>query len=326
MTVTLHDEILIRRYLLGNITDDEQRRVEERLMADDHYYDCLCKAEADLIDEYVRGALAPDDRLRFERHFFNAPNRRESVAFAGVLNACLSARISQSAATEASMAQLNAPVTHLSRSRSLNLRMAMPYISTFIAVALASVVALLLIKTAELRKQIEQFQVERAALDQREGSLQMRLADQVARSNSLAQELERERAESSRRAQEPVSRQVPTAKPVQLAVASLAPGRSRGEESTQTVMLSPRTRLVQLTLTIGDPLFDQFSAEVQTAESKTVRTLTNLKPGTTDGRTVVITVPARLLTRSDYIIALSGVADNGDRKRVATYFFNVVRK
>ena len=87
--------------------------------------------------------------------------------------------------------------------------------------------------------------------------------------------------------------------------------------------LSPRTREVRLNLTIGDSLFDRYTAEVQTAEFETVLTLTNLKPRTTAGKAVVITIPARLLTRSNYLITLSGIGDDGGRKIVATYFFSV---
>src|SRR5258705_949832 len=81
ITMTLDDEILIRRYLLGDVAEDEQRRVEERLLADDLYFDCLCRSETDLIDEYARGALAPGDRLPFEQRFLSAPDRRERVQF-----------------------------------------------------------------------------------------------------------------------------------------------------------------------------------------------------------------------------------------------------
>jgi cell division protein FtsB len=332
MTLTLDDEVLIRRYLLGNVTDDEQRRVEERLLTDDLHFNHLCKSEADLIDEYVRGALEPDDRHRFERHFLNSADRRESVAFAGVLNACLSSRVSGASEKTVATVQSIAPVTRRSRSRSLDLRMAMPYLSLFIVAALASAVALLLIKTTELRKQIEQTHAERDALEQREASLQLQL-------NNLAKELERERVESSTRERELARRQRPIAGPVQGGVVSLAlaSGLSRDAESNvATVTLLPRTRKVRLSLRIGDPLFDQYIAEVQTlvasepafstSRFKTVRTQTNLKPGTTDGRTVIITIPAGSLTRSDYLVRLSGVGADGDRKIVDTYFFKVTRK
>src|SRR5262245_30680755 len=79
------DELLLARYLLGNLTEDEQIRVEDRAFADPDYMGALNAAEADLIDDYVKGELAQGDRLAFESRFLTSPQRRKKVEFAQAL-------------------------------------------------------------------------------------------------------------------------------------------------------------------------------------------------------------------------------------------------
>jgi hypothetical protein len=193
-----------------------------------------------------------------------------------------------------------------------------------LVVTLALAAALLLIKTTELRKRMAQIQLDRAEFE----SVKEQLADQVARNKTLAEELERRQLESPPKAQEPVDNQRPTADPGGLGLVSLAlnPGRTRDGGRSSTVILTPRTRQVRLRLALGDSRFAGYKAEVQNAEFKTILFFDKLKPGAPGGGTVVITIPAELLTRSDYLVRLSGVSSDGDQRIVHTYFFAVARK
>lgn len=80
------DEKVIRKHLLGNLTEEERARAEERLFADDDYFELLTVIEEELIDEYVSGDLTDEDRKRFEAHFLSTPERREKLGFAQTLN------------------------------------------------------------------------------------------------------------------------------------------------------------------------------------------------------------------------------------------------
>ena len=72
-------------YLLGNLPEAEQVRVEDRAFTDAEYLNALEASESDLIDTYVRGGLSPADRRAFERQFLTSPNRRRKVEFAKAL-------------------------------------------------------------------------------------------------------------------------------------------------------------------------------------------------------------------------------------------------
>src|SRR4051812_37392044 len=92
------DELLLVKYLLGYMTEEEQVRVEDRAFADREYMSALDAVEADLIDAYVSGDLPQTDRRAFEHRFLTSPQRRSKVEFAQAL-----ARVTAEAAPVASL-------------------------------------------------------------------------------------------------------------------------------------------------------------------------------------------------------------------------------
>lgn len=86
MKPDLKDRILIRQYLLGELTQEEEReQVEERLVTEDDYFEEFQLVKEELIDQYVEGEIADDERERFERHFLTTPDRHLSLRLAQAL-------------------------------------------------------------------------------------------------------------------------------------------------------------------------------------------------------------------------------------------------
>jgi len=76
------ERVVLRQYLLGELSDDSRQRVEETLLADDDFYQELLIAEDELVDEYLAGTIPAGGRERFERHFLVTSARRRKLAFA----------------------------------------------------------------------------------------------------------------------------------------------------------------------------------------------------------------------------------------------------
>src|SRR5215470_4189780 len=76
------DELSLVKYLLGDLSQEEQAQVEDRAFADPDYLVVLQSVEVDLMDAYVNGELSPAERRQFERQFLVSPERRRKVAFA----------------------------------------------------------------------------------------------------------------------------------------------------------------------------------------------------------------------------------------------------
>jgi hypothetical protein len=84
-------EELFMMYLLGELSEEDQARLEEVFLVDDGYYEQLLVAEDELRYDYAQGLLDPGRRQRFEKRFAVSPADREKLAFATALVSTLSA-------------------------------------------------------------------------------------------------------------------------------------------------------------------------------------------------------------------------------------------
>lgn len=85
MPRTMSDSTLMTRYLLGELTDEEQSALEARYFEDARVFDALTDVENALVDDYVRGRMAAETRQRFETYYLAHSKRRERVTFAAAL-------------------------------------------------------------------------------------------------------------------------------------------------------------------------------------------------------------------------------------------------
>src|ERR1041384_500283 len=77
---------LMLEYLSGELSEDDQERIEEKLFADDRYFEQMVAEEDALIDDYVQGRLAAAKREKFERFLRSSvrrPDRRLCSGQAG---------------------------------------------------------------------------------------------------------------------------------------------------------------------------------------------------------------------------------------------------
>ena len=77
---------LLTRYLLGELSNDKETAVEQRLFADADFLEELQATERDVIDCYVQGELKGERKERFEARFLTSPQRRKRVQFAYTLS------------------------------------------------------------------------------------------------------------------------------------------------------------------------------------------------------------------------------------------------
>lgn len=73
------DRQMLIRYLLDDLSESEQDRVEKRYFVDDEFYTKILVAEDELIDSYVQGELSQDEQKRFDQVYMTSPSRRKKV-------------------------------------------------------------------------------------------------------------------------------------------------------------------------------------------------------------------------------------------------------
>ena len=110
MALHPEDQRSIIQYLLGELAQEEQRQVEERLLTDDEYYEELLIAEDELIDQYLNGQLSEYEKERFGRHFLATSERQQKLRFARSLMRYISTSVS---AEERDISKSNRPLPWL---------------------------------------------------------------------------------------------------------------------------------------------------------------------------------------------------------------------
>ena len=67
------------RYLLGELSDEEQSQLDEQMFVNDEYFERLMVTEDELIEDYLRDRLSVREQQSFERTFLTSPHLRRRV-------------------------------------------------------------------------------------------------------------------------------------------------------------------------------------------------------------------------------------------------------
>jgi len=76
------DQAQVREYLLGRLSDEEQQKIEERLMVEDELLEELEVSKDEVIEDYRTGELSQNERRWLEAHFLASTEGRQRYLFA----------------------------------------------------------------------------------------------------------------------------------------------------------------------------------------------------------------------------------------------------
>ena len=79
------DQELICRYLLGELSEQQQTELEARYFADDELFEQLLVVEDELIVRYARGEFSERERASLEGYFLRSRPRRKRLMFVQAL-------------------------------------------------------------------------------------------------------------------------------------------------------------------------------------------------------------------------------------------------
>lgn len=113
------DDRKLRRYLLGQLDDPEQQKLEERLFTDDELFELLSVIEDELIDDYLDDELSADERTRFDAYFLCSPERHRQLRLAMAFKNYITAEsASEAEGSVTASVRLASPVPRVARRRS----------------------------------------------------------------------------------------------------------------------------------------------------------------------------------------------------------------
>jgi hypothetical protein len=331
------DEELIRRYLLGDVTQKEKDDIQDRLFLDSMFLDHLLIIEDELTNDYLLDKLTSDKRMRFEEYFLRAPERRRRL------------RVSKQLKELASPVK-DKPTIAPNRIRQrvawkwlfLNPRLAISVIMIIFSVVLLWLLRdrqILKSRIAELRSQQDSQQEylisaqQGLANEQAENQeLRKRVQDEQQKVSSLKAQIElldesqtRQtlRIAKQRRSQIDNSEQlISTTKPNEL-----WPDQTRDSGKTNIVRIKPTVKQVLLQLNLEEDKYKSYMVETRNADNERIWRKTGIKAKQiSSGKALIVKIPAQILTTGDYIIMVRG-AKVGDRStRINSYQFKVEKE
>ena len=312
----------IRRYLLGELSEQEQVEIEDRAFEDQKVLQEILAVEQDLIDDYVSGDIPEEKRNGFETHFLASAERRKKFDFAKALAAVVN--------------ESPAPVIDVQTAPSWRTKLAAFFTRPVTAYSFAAASLLLFVVGSWLV-------VNRIRLNSELAQLRSAQESQIAQMRQLEKDLANERLRNDELMANrgTTSQQTPTPEtqpespkqlttptsPVVVAL-SLFPGISRGSNSAPQLSIAKDVSLVRLQIGI-DPQenYRRYRVELRTEKGQRVLAQGNLAARVgSKGRSIPMSVPASALTKGRYEITLKGITESGTAEDVGFYYFEVVKK
>ena len=334
MTANLQSEEFIARYLLGDLPEEQQVEIENRAFSDPEYLRNITAVENDLIDEYVRKELSETSSRQFEARFMASADRRRRVEFARALATIISeGQVSENRVQTAVAPNritwrdsVAAFISGLAPAARLSLATA--------ALLIAATGVWLITQSIQQRGELARQRSEQQREKNDREALQQQINNERKRNDELTAQLgqEREQRQKSDELIQQLQRdaQSPTEPEPRNTAFSLAllPGISRSGGQRPKLILPEWARLVRLQVGLEpEEQYQTFRVEVRTQDGRQVWTRDDLSARRTrSGKTIGLTLPAKVLTAGQYELALKGVTNEGTTEDVGYYYFEVLKK
>jgi len=324
------DEKLMIRYLLGNLPEERRRQVEIEFLADDQRYERLLALENELFYDYAQNKLSPGERQQFEKRFLSSEQNRKKA----MLASALARKMSEAAPVETAkpgLAKREPRFSWQSLKSYFSAQSAVMRLSLGALAIVSLVLIWLIIGTLRLRNDFNQFRAERAAQEDR---LRQQAIEERARADDLSLKLQREIDENaslkqdlSRMQAQFVSRGVSPPSVISLV---LTPSIVR-DQATGMKKLPPLPDALRLKLQLilkGEVEYKTYQVTLLTVEGVERWSQDMLRAKRTgSGRSIVLSLPGRVLAPGDYELRLKGYASDGTLEETGDYYyFSIGRK
>lgn len=274
-----------RRYLLGQMSEEEAAQFEAQYFVDDNLLEEMTGLEDEMLDSFVRGELSSKDADKFQKEYLTSPARQAKAGFARTL----AGHLSGSARTSTDLPQ---PFLHK----------VTPF-KFFLAIAASLlIIGSLVFANFRLRHELEQLRTQQVELQRREQDLRKQFSHPSP--VVIAPAAAPERQEST------------------VASLILSPGMARSADSPNVLRTSSNTVTAQLQLLVEHDDYSAYSASVETAEGTLVWHKDGLTTQAMSGaRAITIRLPLKILSNRNYRVRLTGTKADGSAEDVADYSF-----
>jgi len=313
------------RYLLGELPEVEREQFEEAYFADDELFERFLAVKDELLDNFARGELAEEKRLRFEKHFSaTAPRQRkvdETKDFIGAITAVSTKEtFDEPIPVTTQKSSWRQTLSNFLNSRAFAWQTA---VAVFLVIALGGIWILL-----RRSQPID----EQAVHQPTPPSTNIQAANENNNTGApgstpanVNQMPVNQNISPTPTPQMPLDRP-PKISSAQMASVLLLPIASRDISEANTLRLDSGTQTARIGVVFKDDNYRSFSATITTLEGGTVWQQKNLRANATGtNKSVTLQFPSAVLRGQDYIVTLKGQNASGQTETINEYYFRVER-
>jgi hypothetical protein len=305
-TETESEEIL-KRYLLGDLGEEEQEPLEKRYFDDKEFFKRLLVVEDELIDAYVQDRLNAKERSSFEKQFLRTPDRRARVEFAESLVAY--------AAKNGGKAEEKIWWKVIFNFFGNNSWLVLIQVPVTILLLFGG--TWMFVERARFKKELES---ERSQFAKEKIELQRQIGEQNSINEKLAKELKSERNQPEQRPED----LFPPQSVAGIASFLLIPGLSRAEGDIKVIAVPSKVKYIRLKAIFTNSDYSRYRAEIKTVEGKKISDHPALKSKPESvGKSISLTLLADSLSGGDYILTLFGTTSSEESEIIAEYPFTI---
>jgi len=323
------DEQLLTKYLMGELSPEEQMELEDRYFNDDELYEQLQTFENDMIDNYVRGRLPEHQLEQFKKHYLASPHRRKKVEFADTLVEHINSVTEKEELVHETETESETMKVHkIARTTPLQsiFKQLIPIFKYGFAPAAIAAMFFLIMQIRGLDNIVNQLETEQKSLLQKEQILREQINEQITRGNQLEETIQSER---DLRAQ--LEQKLTNLKTFQPTVVSfvLESGGARRDIATQKkYIISNKADFIQFLVYLKtDEVYNSYRAVIQTADADEVWSQDGLQARQTAlGKAISLKLPANILFTEDYTLELKGITGLGDIEDIDSYPISIQKK
>jgi hypothetical protein len=331
VTAFLENPDFLRKYLLGELSEEKAEAVERRLLAEDGYFELVEAMEGDLLADCARGALPPGEQARVMRRLAGSPRGQARLAHSKELNV-LAARLSHTHPMHQPK-PIPFPM-HLFTPRKMGVRfmaMAAGLFAVFGGFWLSMHTVFpggaMIADTAGNARNDTAAAVRHLQVPEQTAQTPVAVppaAPVPAPAPQAAPQPRNERTAEERRPPAEVRKVMPReALPALLELALSVPRSSDAKRAILTIPDGTRRVEIYLPVLAGDD-FPSYRATVLDANDEPVWQGDHLAPQPAGkGSVVIVSLPAAKLPRGTYRMELRGLGPDGSSEPVGTRLFDV---
>ena len=311
MADELNHKKILRKYLLGELSDDEAEQVERQLMTDSAYAEEASILEDELVEEYFSGELSVEDRIRFQSGYLSSAEGRQHLDFEAAFRKLISNASLQTPPEGRQPSGLLAGIANARRfSRAA---------SVLGALLLLLITGYLWIRIHRDNREASNAK-SAAAAEEQTRTPDKHLAEEPA--GRSEEEAQGEKASHQETQTPGIKKQ---AEPKVSVVATLLPGGVRDSGKIQEVTVPLKESSVRIKLVIPAEIHYPGYWTVLRLNGAPEQPLPGVLNETGRGphRSVMASLASKSLTRGDYSVMLYGGQPPDRSKYVATYIFRL---